>query len=89
MSKSTTANEIMEREFLETRAKLLELAAALDRLDRAAGSVAQDPRSQQIQQALAVLSSNDTDRAEQIQLIFSLPYDPEWRSRYGLAEPSN
>ena len=49
MSKSTTAHEIMEREFLETRAKLLELAAALDRLDRAAGSVAQDPRSQQIQ----------------------------------------
>ena len=79
----------MEREFLETRAKLLELAAALDRLDRAAGSVAQDPRSQQIQQSLAVLSSNDADRAEQIQLIFSLPYDPEWRSRYGLAEPSN
>jgi len=86
MSKSTTAHEIMEREFLETRAKLLELAAALDRLDRAAGSVDQDPRLQQVQRALAVLSNKGADRAEQIQLIFSLQLDPEWRSRYGLAK---
>ena len=74
----------MDREFFETRAKLLELAAALDRLDRAEGSVSNDARTQDIQQALSVLSGDQPDRAERIQLIFSLPYEENWREQFGL-----
>ena len=74
----------MDREFFETRAKLLELAAALDRLDRAEGSVSNDARIQDIHQALSVLSGDQPDRAERIQLIFSLPYEENWREQFGL-----
>ena len=74
----------MDREFFETRAKLLELAAALDRLDRAEGSVSNDARIQDIHQALSVLSGDQPARAERIQLIFSLPYEENWREQFGL-----
>lgn len=88
MSASSSAQDILDREFLETRAKLLELAASLDRLDRATGSIREDPRTQDIQQALAILAANTGDRAEQIQLIFSLSYQPDWRSEFGLKNSS-
>ena len=38
-----TAIDTLDREFLTARAKLIELAAAFDRLDRAEGSVATTP----------------------------------------------
>jgi len=85
MSSAMTAAEILEREFLEIRAKLLELASSFDRLDRAAGSVAEDPRVQQIRQALGILRDERPNRAEEIQRLFSLPYDREWRSKFQLA----
>lgn len=91
MSRSTTpttrsAAEVLEHEFLIVRAKLLETAAAFDRIDRAAGSVAADPRRQKLRQAVDVLASNAPNRAEQLQLLFSLPYQPDWRSEFGLAD---
>jgi hypothetical protein len=82
MPSALTAPEILEREFLETRCKLLEVAAALDRLDRADGSVTTDHRRQKIQRALGVLASAQDNRAEQLQLLFSLDYDPEWQRKY-------
>lgn len=75
-----TAAEIFDQNFLEVRAKLLELAASLDRIERADsdGSIDNDARRRQIQQSLEILSRPGTNRAEQIQLIFSDLYDPEW-----------
>ena len=81
-TRDTPALEIFEREFLPMRAKLLETAAALDRIDRAEGSVETDPRLDKLHRALEVLASSDPDRAEQLQLIFSLPYDKQWRGRF-------
>jgi hypothetical protein len=80
-----TAADTLNREFLEVRARILEIAAALDRLDRAEGSVAEDPRLARIHQGLARLQTDQADRAEQIQLIFSLPYDKDWRGNLGVA----
>jgi hypothetical protein len=74
-----TARDIFDQEFLPVRAKLLEVAAALDRLDRADGALSNDPRRTQIQAAIQVLLRPDDDRAEQIQLVFSRPYDHDWR----------
>ncbi|MCS7020501.1 MAG: hypothetical protein NZ703_03645 [Gemmataceae bacterium] len=77
---SLTAQRAFELYFLETRAKLLDLAALLDRFERSADAdqLTNDPRWQQIRQALNVLNSDSLDKAEQIQMIFSQPYDPEW-----------
>ena len=84
MTTAPTASEVLDREFLEIRAKILELAACFDRLDRAAGSVAQDPRVSRLRQALEVLKSPRRDRAEQVQLTFSRTYETNWREQLGV-----
>jgi hypothetical protein len=86
MSTSRSSSEVFEQEFLPLRAKLLEVAAALDRLDRASGSLASDSRLEQVRTAIQVLTRPDDDRAEQIQLIFSRPYEDGWRKRLRLRE---
>ncbi len=77
-----TAAEVLEREFLNIRAKILEVGALLDRLDRAEGTLDGDPRCERIRRALAVLSQSDTPRAEQIQMIFSLPFEDNWQEQF-------
>jgi hypothetical protein len=73
---------------LEIRGKILEVAASLDRLERAAGDVAQDPRMALMHQGLQiVLQSNDAhgdSRAKQIQLLFSREYADSWRKEFEL-----
>ena len=81
---TTDAVERLNRDFLGIRARLIELAAALDRIGRGSGSAANDPRMEQIRRSLAVLSGQPSDRTEQIQTIFSLPYEADWRARYGI-----
>jgi hypothetical protein len=76
------APEVLNREFLEIRARLLQIAASLDRLDRAAGSARSDGRLEQIEQALAILQGSAADRAEQIQLVFSRPYEANWKTTF-------
>lgn len=76
--------DVFEQEFLPVRAKILEVAAALDRLERASGSLASDARRAKIQAAIQVLLRPDEDRAEQIQLIFSRPYEDGWRDKLGV-----
>jgi hypothetical protein len=76
------ACEVIDREFLEIRARLLQVAASLDRLDRADGSLSGDPRLAGIQKALAILSGPGPDRAEEIQLVFSRTYEPGWLARF-------
>jgi len=69
------AAKLLDREFLDIRSKLIDLAASLDRIQRAAGSVSGDPRIDKIAQAARILAGRTPARAEQIQLLFSLPYD--------------
>jgi hypothetical protein len=72
------ACEVLNREFLEIRARLLQIAASLDRLERA-GGLEGDCRLDQIRESLAILRGSSADRAEQIQLVFSRPYEPGWQ----------
>jgi hypothetical protein len=81
MSSSRTVRQVFDQEFLPVRAKLLEVAASLDRIDRAEGSLANDPRRTQVQAAIQVLLRPEDDRAEQLQLIFSQPYDHDWQEK--------
>ncbi len=77
------AEEFLDQEFLVVRAKILEIAAALDRLDRGAGDSdnhpRNDPRTENLRRGLEALLSHEHNRAERIQQIFSLPYDEGWR----------
>ncbi|HXY36102.1 MAG TPA: hypothetical protein VEI07_17840 [Planctomycetaceae bacterium] len=82
------APAVLDREFLEIRAKLLELAASFDRLDRGGGVASNERRTEMIRQGLKVLLDETGDRAEQIQLIFSRPYDDDWQKEFGLVPPA-
>jgi hypothetical protein len=81
MLRRRDANEVLNSDFLETRCKILELAATLDRIDRAPTRHGEHPdaRLGQLRQALDALIEPGPGRAETIQRIFSLEYDPAWR----------
>ena len=79
-----TAQEVLEREYLPVRAKILEIAAALDRIDRAEPPIIDDPRVDKLQAGLNVLVGSSVTRAEEIQLIFSRQYHDNWQTEFGL-----
>lgn len=74
------AGKALDMFFFEARARLLDVAAILDRIGRGADSTtaAADPRLVRIRQALEVLLDQSGGRAERVQQIFSLDYDPSW-----------
>jgi hypothetical protein len=80
-----SAPEVLNREFLEIRCKILELAAAFDRLERADGSIDEDPRVARLREALSTVLDQSADRAEQVQMIFSRTYDDEWQTTMKVA----
>lgn len=84
MPSSMPAPAVLDREFFEIRAKILEIAASLDRLDRGEGDVRIDPRCQQLMQGIDILKESKEGRAERVQSLFSLAYDPKWRSKFGI-----
>jgi len=75
-----TAEQALDAYFLEARGKLLELAAILDRIGRGSNEagVSEDARLDAIRRALGVLHDRSGGRAERIQKLFSLDYDPAW-----------
>ncbi len=74
------APKALDQFFLDARARLLDLAAILDRINRGdhAAQVADDPRMIRIREALDILRDPSGGRAERIQRIFSIDYDPNW-----------
>ena len=90
-----SSKQILDREFLELRSKLLDIAASLDRIDRAKngdGSKGSSPsddgdeRMLLIAEAIRIISSESdtTDRACQIQHLFSREFDPQWKQKFKL-----
>ena len=80
------SKQILDREFLEIRAKILEVAAALDRIERADGDVSNDSRMALIADAINVIAQEQSDpiRAEKIQLLFSRAYDEKWLEEFAI-----
>ena len=69
-----SAKEIVDEYFIENRTRLLEIAAFLDRLDRAgATEAARDFRVQVFREALHTLSGLSPDRVSAIQMLMSDP----------------
>ena len=82
MPEPLSAPEILNREFLEMRCKILDLAAAFDRLGRADGTTADDPRVSRLREALSLVLDEPEGRAEQVQMHFSRAYDDGWREAF-------
>jgi hypothetical protein len=69
-----SALEIVDEYFIETRNRIVEVAAFLDRLDRADPVVArQDFRVRALAEAIGVLSTGSPTRVQDIQLLMSDP----------------
>ena len=80
MAQSLRATDVLDRFFLEMRCKIVDLAAAFDRIDRAAGSaeLVEDERLGQLREAVTALLELRGDRTERVQMIFSDAYEPNW-----------
>jgi hypothetical protein len=89
MTVKRDAQTILDSDFLGIRYRILELAASLDRIDRAPERQGHrpDPRLAQLRRGLEALLEPGPDRAETIQRIFSLDYDPEWMRRFEITSP--
>jgi hypothetical protein len=75
-----TGRELVDEYFLESRTRVLEVAAFLDRLDRTDDSLAdRDFRVRALREAIAILNAAPTEadrsttRVERIQLLMSDP----------------
>lgn len=73
MSNWTAPNNVnlVDLSFMDSRFKLIELAAFLDRVQNAGQD--DDFRVQQLKQAIACLNGNTPERAKQVLLTFSDP----------------
>lgn len=83
-SQLLNSQQILDREYLEIRGKILEVAAALDRLQRGEGDVSDDPRMALLADGIKVIAAEQSDaiRAEKIQLLFSREYDAKWQEEF-------
>jgi hypothetical protein len=69
-----SATQLVDEYFIENRNRLIEVAAFLDRLDRAApGGPAPDFRLQALADAIAVLAGDGPHRVREIQMLMSDP----------------
>ena len=84
MTVTRTSDAVLEQEFLPLRAKILEIAAGLDRLDRAEGDERRDGRRERLAAAIRLLLEEAPGRAERVQLLFSREYDDAWREQLGV-----
>jgi hypothetical protein len=79
-----SAEKVLSEEFFIARSKILDLAATLDRLERADGSLEALHQLKLLEQGVEILLDDQSDKAKRVQLLMSRPYDPDWRKNYGL-----
>ncbi len=85
MTSPLSASAILEREYLAMRAKVLELAASFDRIQRSEGGGQADARWKKLEQGVRILLEVEDGRAERVQLHFSREYSEDWREAFGIA----
>ena len=84
-----TVQELAEREWPTLRARLVDVAAALDRLDRFGDTPeAAQARGEAERMLREILRPGDADRAERVLTMLSREYDATWRERFAAGETS-
>jgi hypothetical protein len=83
MATMQSSEQILDSEFLVIRAKILEVAATLDRIDRSGGAGG-EPRLAKLNEAINLLLAKEGNRAEHVQLLFSREFDENWRANLGV-----
>ncbi len=76
--------DVFAREFLAVRSLLLEAAAALDRIDRAGQLKDSEQAARLVEAARLLADRQGPGRAQRLQELFSRPYEPAWRERFGV-----
>ena len=81
--------EIADLYFLDARSKLIEIAAFLDRYERAAAAqknagAPSDYRIESLRKAIKLLADDSPGKAKAVQMIFSDPTDEPLESAAGL-----
>ena len=82
-----TAAEVIDEEFLQVRAKLLEVAAFFDRIEVASSvesteATASLDKLKLLRSACNLLVDDELDKASRLQVLFSREYNPQWRSEF-------
>lgn len=81
-----SAEQIVVDEFMIARAKIVELAATLDRIERATGDVEDSKNMQLLVQGMHILCDDEVEKAKRVQLLMSRQYDPDWQSRMSISK---
>jgi hypothetical protein len=81
-----TAQQVIADEFLIARAKILELAATLDRIERSSGDVEDSKQMNLLAEWMHILCDEEVDKAKRVQLLMSREYDPQWQHTMSIAQ---
>lgn len=79
-----SAEQIVSDEFMIARAKILELAATLDRIERATGDVDGSRPMQLLVQGMNILCDDKVEKVKRVQLLMSRQYEPQWQSHMAM-----
>lgn len=71
MTSPQTKQQVIDTYFMEHRAKLIDIAAFLDRIDRGQGDDPHDFRDDAFRKAIALLTDGKPDRARRVLESFS------------------
>jgi len=74
-----SAQQIVAEDFMIARARIVELAATLDRIERATGDVDDSKNMQLLMQGMHILCDDEVEKAKRVQLLMSRQYDPQWQ----------
>lgn len=83
------AQQIVAEDFMIARARIVELAATLDRIERAAGDVNDSKSMLLLLQGMHILCDDEVEKAKRVQLLMSRQYDPQWQTQMSLEKKGN
>jgi hypothetical protein len=83
-----SAAQIIAEEFMIARAKIVELAATLDRIERASGNVEDSRNMQLLVQGMHILIDDQFEKAKRVQLLMSRDYNPNWQNLMSISKNS-
>ena len=81
-----SAEQIVADDFMIARARIVELAATLDRIERATGDVEDSTNMQLLIQGMHILCDDEVEKAKRVQLLMSRQYDPKWQSQMSITK---